>query len=83
MSAIRDQALACRDAAQVIATLDSAAKRALLRDMAAALEAQAADVLAANARDMQAAAGKGVQGAMLDRLRLDETRVAGIASALR
>ncbi|EIL94847.1 glutamate-5-semialdehyde dehydrogenase [Rhodanobacter spathiphylli] len=83
MSTIREQALACRDAAQVVAALDSDAKRALLRDMAGALEARSADVLRANARDMQAAADKGVQGAMLDRLRLDEARVAGIANALR
>jgi glutamate-5-semialdehyde dehydrogenase len=83
MSTIREQTLACRDAAQVVAALGSDAKRALLRDMAGALEARSADVLLANARDMQAAADKGVQGAMLDRLRLDEARVAGIASALR
>jgi glutamate-5-semialdehyde dehydrogenase len=83
MSTIREQALACREAAQVVAALDSTAKRALLRDMAAALETQAAAVLDANARDMQQAAAKGVQGAMLDRLRLDETRVTGIANALR
>ena len=83
MSSIRQQALDCRDAAQVIATLGSEAKRALLRDMAAALEAQCAAVLVANARDMQQAAMNGVQGAMLDRLRLDETRVTGIANALR
>ncbi|WP_350016957.1 glutamate-5-semialdehyde dehydrogenase [Rhodanobacter sp. IGA1.0] len=83
MSTIREQALACRDAAQVVAALDSDAKRALLRDMAGALEARSAEVLRANARDMQAAADKGVQGAMLDRLRLDEARIAGIASALR
>jgi glutamate-5-semialdehyde dehydrogenase len=83
MSTIREQALACRDAARVVAALGSDAKRALLRDMADALEARSADVLLANARDMQAAADKGVQGAMLDRLRLDEARIAGIASALR
>ncbi|MGB5938031.1 MAG: glutamate-5-semialdehyde dehydrogenase, partial [Rhodanobacter sp.] len=40
-------------------------------------------VLAANAEDMRQAAAEGVQGAMLDRLRLDEARVAGIAGALR
>jgi glutamate-5-semialdehyde dehydrogenase len=83
MSEIRSLALACRDAAPAIAALDAAAKAALLRDMAAALEARRADILAANARDMAQAAAKGVQGAMLDRLRLDEARVAGIAAALR
>ena len=83
MSEIRSLALACREAVPAIAALDSAAKAALLRDMATALEARCADVLAANARDMATAASKGVQGAMLDRLRLDEARVAGIAAALR
>jgi glutamate-5-semialdehyde dehydrogenase len=83
MSEIRSLALACRDAAPAIAALDAAAKAALLRDMAAALEARCADVLAANTCDMQQAVAKGVQGAMLDRLRLDEARVAGIAAALR
>jgi glutamate-5-semialdehyde dehydrogenase len=83
MSGIRQQALACRDAAQVVAALGSEAKRALLRDMAVALETQSAAVLAANARDMQQATQKGVQGAMLDRLRLDESRVTAIANALR
>ncbi|OOG50261.1 glutamate-5-semialdehyde dehydrogenase [Rhodanobacter sp. C01] len=83
MSTMREQALACRDAAQVIAALDSESKRALLRDMATALEAQSPTVLAANAEDMRGAAEKGVQGAMLDRLRLDQARVAGIANALR
>ncbi|MDW2980901.1 glutamate-5-semialdehyde dehydrogenase [Rhodanobacter sp. KK11] len=83
MNTIREQALACRDAAQAVAALGSEAKRALLRDMAAALEAQSAAVLAANAEDMRQAAAEGVQGAMLDRLRLDEARVAGIAGALR
>ena len=83
MSTIREQALACRDAAQAVAALGSEAKHALLRDMAAALEAQSAAVLAANAEDMRQAVAKGVQGAMLDRLWLDEARVAGIAGALR
>jgi len=83
MSTIREQALACRDAARVVAALGSEAKRALLRDMATALEAQSAAVLAANAEDMRQAVAKGVQGAMLDRLQLDEVRVAGIAGALR
>ena len=83
MSEIRTLALACREVVPTIAALDSADKAALLRDMAAALEARRTDVLAANARDMAAAARKGVQGAMLDRLRLDEARVAGIAAALR
>ena len=83
MSEIRKLALACRDAAQTMFTLDSETKRKLLRDMAAALEAKCETILAANARDLQQAAAKGVQGAMLDRLRLDAARVTGIANAVR
>ena len=83
MSTLREQALACREAARAIAVLDTAAKRKLLHAMAVALEAQADAVLAANAQDMQQAAAKGVQGALLDRLRLDAPRVQAIADALR
>jgi glutamate-5-semialdehyde dehydrogenase len=83
MSEIRKLALACRDAAQTMFTLDSETKRKLLRDMAAAVEAKCETILAANARDLQQAAAKGVQGAMLDRLRLDAARVTGIANAVR
>ncbi|OZB60507.1 MAG: glutamate-5-semialdehyde dehydrogenase [Lysobacterales bacterium 14-68-21] len=83
MSNIRTRALACRDAAPAIAMLDAEARRALLRDMAAAVDAHAAAILDANAKDMAGAADKGVQGAMLDRLKLDATRVAAIADAVR
>ncbi|MBE1159973.1 glutamate-5-semialdehyde dehydrogenase [Dyella acidiphila] len=83
MSEVRTLALACRDAAQVMFTLDTDSKRKLLHDMAAALEAASETILAANARDLQQASAKGVQGAMLDRLRLDQARVAAIANAVR
>ena len=83
MNSIRMQALACRDAARSVAALDTAAKRRLLHDMASALESHTTMVLDANAEDMRAATEKGVQGAMLDRLRLDALRVQAIADALR
>ncbi|MFK2903662.1 glutamate-5-semialdehyde dehydrogenase [Dyella ginsengisoli] len=83
MSDIRTRALACRDAAPAIAMLDADARRALLRDMAAAVDAHARAILDANAKDMAGAADKGVQGAMLDRLKLDASRVAAIANAVR
>ncbi|WP_199096137.1 glutamate-5-semialdehyde dehydrogenase [Dyella sp. ASV21] len=83
MNELRTQALACRDAALRVAALDTDAKRSLLRDMATALERHGIRILAANAQDMRHAADNGVQGAMLDRLRLDEGRVAVIAQALR
>jgi glutamate-5-semialdehyde dehydrogenase len=55
----------------------------LLGEMASRLEANGNAVLAANAEDMHKAEAKGVQGAMLDRLRLDAPRVTAIANAVR
>ena len=83
MTDIRQLALECRDAAQVLAMLPTAAKDAMLRAMADALVRDRAAILAANARDLDAAAGKGIGAAMLDRLRLDDGRIEAIAGALR
>jgi glutamate-5-semialdehyde dehydrogenase len=83
MSEIRTLALACKDASQAMFALDTETKRKLLHDMAAALEVQRDAILDANARDLHQAASKGTQGAMLDRLRLDESRLAGVANAVR
>ena len=83
MSDIRQQALQCRTAAQALAQLDTAAKDALLRAMADALDQDAGAILAANARDLEAARANGTTGAMLDRLALDGTRLSSIANALR
>ena len=83
MSDIRQQALQCRTAAQALAQLDTAAKDALLRAMADALGQDAGAILAANARDLEAARANGTTGAMLDRLALDGTRLSSIANALR
>lgn len=83
MSAIHSLATQCRQAAQVIAGLDTASKNRLLERMADALIAGESAILKANHVDMEAAAGKGITGAMLDRLRLDAARLAGIARAVR
>lgn len=83
MTDIKTLALQCRDAATAIASLPTQAKNALLRAMADALLADEAVILAANARDIEAAAAKGIGSAMLDRLRLDTARVQGIAAAVR
>ncbi len=83
MSDIKQQALQCRAAAQAIAQLSTQGRNDLLLAMAAALDADADAILAANAKDMSAAAEKGITGAMLDRLRLDGKRLATIGDALR
>jgi glutamate-5-semialdehyde dehydrogenase len=82
-TALRERALACRDAAAVVAGLDTVAKRRLLGAMADALDADTSVVLEANGKDMDAARANGTSTAMLDRLRLDAGRVAAIANAIR
>ncbi len=70
-------------AAQVaLARLTDAEKSAALLAAADALRAAAPEVLAANALDMAAGTARGLSGALLDRLRLDDGRLAGIADAV-
>ncbi|MFZ9906039.1 MAG: glutamate-5-semialdehyde dehydrogenase, partial [Steroidobacteraceae bacterium] len=57
-------------------------KDAALIAAAAELRRQAAQILAANAKDMQAAEEKNLSAAMLDRLRLDTARVEAMARGL-
>ena len=75
--------LAAREASRALAKLDRAAKDAALEAMAGALEQRAGEILAANARDMDAGSQKGLDAALLDRLELDEGRLAGMASDVR
>ncbi|HET7064019.1 MAG TPA: glutamate-5-semialdehyde dehydrogenase [Rudaea sp.] len=82
-SSIRDLATACRDAGLIVGTLSTSAKRAVLAAMADALENNASKILAANARDVEAARAKGQSAALIDRLRLDRDRLAGVAAGVR
>lgn len=72
-----------RTASRALARLTTAQKNDCLRAMADALEAECAALLAANALDMAAGKQNGLAPAMLDRLRLDEKRVANMAKGLR
>ncbi len=72
-----------RKATETLAQATPEAKTRALEAAAEALWEARAEVIAANARDMEAAQGKGLSGAMLDRLMLDETRVKGICDSLR
>jgi len=71
-----------REASLAMARLSATAKNDMLLAMAAALQGQAAHLIAENARDLETGRQKGLSAAMLDRLMLDEKRIAGIASAL-
>ena len=67
------------EAAGVLAIADTDRKNAALVSAAKALRARAGEILAANARDVDAAAAAGLGGALLDRLRLDAARVEAMA----
>jgi glutamate-5-semialdehyde dehydrogenase len=80
---VRGLALRAREAADIMATTGSEQRQALVEAMANAVEADLDAILAANAADLQRACAAGTAGAMLDRLSLDERRIAGIVTALR
>src|ERR687897_1168978 len=70
-------------AARELAALDSATKNAALEAMAEALEQRTHEILEANTRDMEAGLEAGLHSGLLDRLKLTEERVAGIARDVR
>ncbi|MBK5274509.1 MAG: glutamate-5-semialdehyde dehydrogenase [Desulfuromonadales bacterium] len=72
-----------RQASYALARVSTTVKNSMLIAMAAALQAQAPHLIAENARDLEDGARKGLSAAMLDRLMLDEQRIAGISDALR
>lgn len=71
-----------RRAAALLAPAGDAQKVDALRRAAQALRDQAPAILAANARDMDNGIDNGLSAAMLDRLRLDEDRIAAMAAGV-
>jgi glutamate-5-semialdehyde dehydrogenase len=71
-----------RVAARAIAPLESETKDRALRAIAEGLRAGTADLLVANSIDVDAARAAGISKALLDRLTLDERRVADMAVAV-
>jgi glutamate-5-semialdehyde dehydrogenase len=76
-------ALRARAAARVLRTLPTDVKDGALAAMADALVDRVDEILAANALDVEAARADGTPESIIDRLRLDAGRVAGVADALR
>jgi len=79
---LRSLASAARAASRVVAKAPAQQRHAALVAIAAAVRAQAPAILAANRRDLDGAAARGLAPAMIDRLRLDERRLAAIAAAV-
>jgi len=69
-------------AAELLAHADSDAKTSALKAMAGAIRSRASGILAANEKDMAAAAKKGRAESFLDRLKLTKERIESMAAGL-
>ena len=80
---VRKKAEAAKAASYKLGTLSTKVKNEALLAMANALEQRSSMILEANAQDLEDARQKGVKRSYLDRLMLDENRIAGMAEGLR
>ena len=87
MTTIKDYMLEvgrrAKAAARQLGRADTGAKNAALHAMADALQEQTQALISANAKDLQAGKENGLDAAMLDRLTLNESRIALMAEGLR
>ncbi|MFP5348301.1 MAG: gamma-glutamyl-phosphate reductase, partial [Gammaproteobacteria bacterium] len=72
-----------RAAARVLARAETAPKNAALVAMAAAIERNRAQLISANQKDLAAGKEQGLDAALLDRLMLNDARIAAMADGLR
>jgi glutamate-5-semialdehyde dehydrogenase len=82
-SAVADVCRAAKAAAAPLAALDTRVKDAALHAIADALVERTPEILAANARDLDAGRANDIGDALLDRLALDPARIAAIAHGAR
>ncbi|UOO82437.1 glutamate-5-semialdehyde dehydrogenase [Uruburuella testudinis] len=80
---VRDTAAAAKQAFYQLAAATTAQKNTALLRLAELIEQHQTAILAANAEDMAQAAAKGLETALLERLKLTETTIAGMCEGLR
>ena len=80
---IRDLCAQARDAARLLATIPAKQLDVMLEEIAAALEADAPAIFAANKLDLAAAEAAGLSSAMVDRLRITEKSLAAMVAGVR
>jgi glutamate-5-semialdehyde dehydrogenase len=83
VASVSDICASAKRASRTLATLGSGVKNAALEAIADALVARTPEILAANARDLEAGHAAGLSSALIDRLSLDEARIAAIAEGTR
>ena len=79
---VADMGVRARNASKIMAGVTTLAKQSALLAMAGAIRDAIPAIITANAKDMEAGRSNGLSDAMLDRLRLDEGRILGIADAV-
>jgi glutamate-5-semialdehyde dehydrogenase len=80
---VSDLCADAKRASRSLALLDTATKNAALEAIATGLEERSAEIIEANALDLEAGRDARLSTALLDRLALDERRIAGMASGVR
>ena len=80
---VRAICIDARKASRKVGPRNRDVKDAALEAIATNLEAGEREVIAANEADLETARAKGTTGAMLDRLMLDERRIAALAASVR
>ncbi|WP_276351528.1 glutamate-5-semialdehyde dehydrogenase [Cohnella caldifontis] len=83
MSEVKEKARAAKETAAILAGLATEQKNEALRRMAEALVTRAPEILAANEDDLKRGREQGTSSSLLDRLKLTEERIAGIAEGVR
>ena len=78
-TSVTDVCRAVKRASRELAALETGVKDAALNAIADAIDERAGEILEANARDMEAGRAADLDAAFLDKLRLDESRVAVMA----
>ncbi|MCL2843717.1 MAG: glutamate-5-semialdehyde dehydrogenase [Oscillospiraceae bacterium] len=79
---VKEQAIHAKEAAVTLAAASTNAKNEALAAIATALDENRANILAANAKDVDAAKASGMGRAMLDRLTLTDARISGMIAGI-
>ncbi len=83
MSEVVDKARIAKDASYALGVLSAAQKNEALLKMADHLVTRQTEIIAANAEDLERGRQTGLRTSLLDRLALDEDRIASMAEGLR
>ncbi len=82
MTVLEQMGARAKTAARTLAKTGTVQKNKVLKAMAEALIAGTAEILAANEKDVEIAESNGMTPSLLDRLRLTESRIAGMADGI-